>query len=65
MEIEAICASGNSGNGVMLPTYLIRASHKDVMLLGGKHFTQGEILTLPYQVDKLKDALREVSRLIE
>lgn len=60
MQIEAICRSVQYGNGVRLPEYLIRVSHKEAAQLGACHFTPGEILSFLHAVNALEDARRTI-----
>jgi hypothetical protein len=63
MNIEANLGYEHAGNGVKLPEYLVRMTHKEVVGLGALTFEVGEQLSVKSCLDGIENYIRTLNKI--
>jgi hypothetical protein len=63
VHIEANLGCKNAGNGVNLPEYLVRMTHREVLGLGALTFEIGEQLSVKGCIDGIETYIRTLNKI--
>lgn len=63
MQIEANLGYKHAGEGVNLPEYLVRMTHREAMALGANRFEIGEQLNVIDCLDGIESHIRTLNRI--